>query len=95
MDRRAEDEAVVVCGNVQKFVHPVLEDTLVLFCALAAAKTACQGLDAYPEEIRANAFLFQSPGHFHERGIGRALLVRTPVHKQNLHDILLQAWGLL
>ena len=61
VDGRAEDEAVVVGCDVEEFVHSVLEDALILFCALAAAKTACQRLDADPEHVCGNAFLFQCP----------------------------------
>ena len=85
---RAEHEAVVVPGDVQKFVDRVIEHALVLLDAGLACDAAGQGLVADPDDIGINAFRAQRVAHLAQRGEGAALRMRAAVDQKYFHNKL-------
>ena len=87
--RRADDEAVGFhCLLDEPVRHVVVEDAAVVAAlgATAAAQAAANGVAPDPGDLGVDALRFQRAGYFGQRGVGAALLVRTPVDQQNFHE---------
>ena len=87
--RRADDEAVGFhCLLDEPVRHVVVEDAAVVAAlgATAAAQAAANGVAPDPGDLGVDALCFQRAGYFGQRGVGAALLVRTPVDQQNFHE---------
>ena len=69
MDGGAENETIVIPGQLQKFIYRVIKYAGMLFDAGFAGNTAGERFVANPENIRVYAVIVQRGGYFQQRRI--------------------------